>query len=125
MRAQCRQLATVVAISGSVDAANIGEVIAYTKRFILADKPIILDLTGVESFAPQCDSLFDVVEEECRHAEVEWVLVANSVITDLTRIGTDPAVVPTVDSVADALHYFADEILARRRRILPLLAKTA
>src|ERR1700682_48148 len=125
LRAQCRQLATVVTISGRIDATNIGHVSQYARRFILAEKPFVLDLSGVDSFAAQCTSLFHTVDEECRSAAVEWTLVASPAVTHLLRIGNDPAMFPTAGSVTEALHHSADDILTRRRRLLPLLAKTA
>lgn len=125
MRAQCRQLATVVAISGRVDTTNIGAVIEYTRRFILAEKHFVLDLSGVDSFAAQCISLFYTVDGECRSAGLEWALVASPLVTRQLRIRNDPAMFPSAGSVAEALHHFADDTLARRCRLLPLFAKTA
>src|SRR6201996_9816098 len=53
VRAQCRHLATVVTISGSVDATNVDQVIDYAQRFNLPDKPLVINLTGVASFSPR------------------------------------------------------------------------
>ncbi len=55
MRAQCRQLATVVTIKGDVDRNNIDQIASYVNRFILAEKPLALDLSGVNSFATAGD----------------------------------------------------------------------
>ncbi len=44
IRAHCRQLATVVTIVGDLDVANVDRATRYTRRFILAEKPFVLDL---------------------------------------------------------------------------------
>jgi anti-anti-sigma factor len=122
MRAQCRHLATVVTISGRIDATNVGPVSQYARRFVLAEKPFVLDLSGVDSFAAKCISMLRIVDEQCRSAAVEWALVASPAVTHLLHIGDDAAIFPTAASVAEALHEFADDILTRRRGLLPLLA---
>src|SRR5271163_2444603 len=98
VRAQCRHLATVVTITGAVDAANVDQVSEYSRRFILPDKPFVLDLSGLDCFAVQSVRLLYRIED---------------------------ASFPTVGSVHEALHYFADANSARRRLLLPLLIKTA
>ena len=57
MRALCRQLATVVTVSGEVNESNLDVITAYARRFVLTEKPFVLDLTGVSSFSPECISL--------------------------------------------------------------------
>ena len=44
IRACSRQLATVVTVTGDLDDANIDKVSQYTKRFVLREKPVVLDL---------------------------------------------------------------------------------
>lgn len=125
VRAQCRHLATVVAISGRIDTTNIGCITEHATRFVLAAKPIVLDLSSVDSIAAQCTSLFYAVDDTCGTAAVEWSLVASPAVTHLLRFSDDLDGIPVVGSVAEALHHFADEIRSRRRRLMPLLAKTA
>lgn len=122
MRAQCRQLATVVTVKGDIDRDNIDQIDAYASRFILADKPIILDLSGVNSISPQCISFFYDVDDECSARGVDWAVVISPAL--LADLGLQGAGVPTTGSVPEALHHFAEGNLARRR-LLPLLTKTA
>ncbi|MGH3674806.1 MAG: STAS domain-containing protein [Mycobacterium sp.] len=124
LRAVCRQLATVVTISGDVDANNVDRISAYTKRFILAEKPFVLDLSGVNAFSAPCVSLLYSVDEACFNAGVEWSLIASQPVLRALRVAGDGATFPTVASVPEALHHFADGI-GERRRLLPLLTKTA
>ena len=125
IRAQCRHLALVVTISGEIDEANVERVSQYIRRFILAEKPLVLDLSGVDSFAAQSISLLYAVDQQCRTAGVEWFLIAGQPVVRALRTFDDPAsFFPIAGSVPEALHHFADAIGARRQ-LLPLLSKTA
>ena len=124
IRAQCRHLATVVTISGEIGDTNIDSVRQYIRRFILAEKPVVLDLSSVDSFSAQSVSLLYTVDEDCRTAGVEWSLIASQPVLRVLRVLEDNDNFPTVGSVPEALQHFADVINARRR-LLPLLSKTA
>lgn len=121
IRAHCRQLATVVTITGDI-GTNIDRVSQYARRFIIPEKPIVLDLSGVNSFSPQGVSLLYAVDDACTAAGVEWALVASQPVMGELRASHDE--VPTFQSVPDALEHFA-EVIGERRRLLPLLGKTA
>ena len=124
IRACSRQLATVVTVSGELDDANLDKVSQYTKRFVLREKPLVLDLSGVSLATPHIVSLLCDVDDACSAAGVEWSLIASQPVSRAVRIFDDGVELPTVDSVADALHNFADALL-ERRRLLPLLTKSA
>ena len=124
VRAQCRHLATVVTISGAIDASNVDQVIEYAQRFNLPDKPFVLDLSGLDSFAAQAVRLLHRVDDACSAAGVEWCLIASQPVRRAVGIFDDRFELPTVASVADALNQFADAML-ERRRLLPLLTKSA
>lgn len=125
LRAQCRHLATVVTISGAIDLKNIDQVSDYTRRFILADKPFILDVRGVDYFASVGVALLQCIEQDCRAAGMEWALVPSPVVERVLRIVDEEASFPVVASVHEALHNFADTISDRRSLLLSLLKKTA
>lgn len=122
MRAHCRQLATVVTVKGDIDGTNIDRVAAYAGRFILAEKPFTLDLSGVSTFAPQAVSLFYDIDEHCDAEGVDWAVVASPAV--IAELREQDAGVPLTGSVPEALHHFAEGNLARRR-LLPLLTKSA
>lgn len=124
MRARCRQLATVVTISGDIDAANLPRVAEYAKRFILAEKPFVVDLTGVNSFAPEAVSWFAEIDARCVAAGIEWSVVGSQPVLQALRATGELDEMPVTASVPEALHHFSEGILARRR-LLPLLTKTA
>ncbi|ULE34421.1 STAS domain-containing protein [Mycobacterium sp. IDR2000157661] len=120
IHAVCRQLATVVTVDGVVDDTNIDPVTALARRFVLTEKPFVLDLSGVTSLPAQCVSLLYDIDESCYHADVEWSVVASEPALRVLR--TSGVDFPICESVPDALHHFA-ETIEQRRRLLPLLTK--
>jgi anti-anti-sigma factor len=124
MRALCRQLATVVTVDGDVNDANLDRVTAYAKRFVLTEKPFVLDLSAVNSFSVECISLLYSIDEACHQTGVEWSLIANQPVLRTLRLSGERETFPAAPSVAEALHHFAD-CIDERRRLLPLLTKTA
>jgi anti-anti-sigma factor len=123
--AQCRHLATVVTISGAIDAMNIDRVAEYSRRFVRADNRLVLDLSGVDCFSANGISFLYRLDEDCRTAGVEWVLIAGDAVLQALRIANDDTMLPLAGSVPEALHDFADDIFTRRRLLLPLLTKSA
>lgn len=122
IRAHCRQLATVVTIAGHLDGANVERASEYTDRFILAEKPFVLDLSGVDSFTREAVSLLFAVDDVCTAAGVEWSMIASRAVEQTLR---DAGIeFPAAGSVPEALNHFADAMVARRQ-LLPLLTKTA
>src|SRR5258708_9272434 len=81
VRAQCRHLATVVTISGAVDATNVDQVSEYSKRFILPDKPFVLDLSGLNSFATQAVRLLHRVDAICGAAGLQWSVIPSQAVS--------------------------------------------
>ncbi len=126
IRAQCRHLATVVTVSGTIDAANIEKVSEYSRRIILAEMPFILDLSGVRSFDSKALSVLYAVDDACSTTGVEWALIPGDAVKRVLPEGVDgEPLFPTAASVPEALHYFADLISTRRQMMLPLLHKSA
>ncbi len=125
VRAQCRHLATVVTVSGAVDTNNVDRVSEYVKHFMLADKPFVLDLSGVETFAAHAVRLLYSIDAACNAAGVEWAVIPSQAVNVTLLVTHEDATFPTAESVHEALHYFADANSARRRLLLPLLTKTA
>jgi anti-anti-sigma factor len=125
VRAQCRHLATVVTVNGVVDATNVDQVSAYSKRFILPDKPFVLDLSDVDYFAAQGVQLLRRIDDLCTAAGLQWSVIPSQAVTTALLITQEDSSFPVFGSVHEALHYFADANSARRRLLLPLLTKTA
>jgi anti-anti-sigma regulatory factor len=124
LRAQCRQLATVVTISGCIEDANVDALIERVGHYVLAEKPLILDLAEVRAFAAHGVLLLEAVDELCTAAGVEWSLVTSQSVLRALRLRGDHNAYLTSDSVPEALHHFSD-VMSERRRLLPLLGKSA
>jgi anti-anti-sigma factor len=124
MRACARQLATVVTLDGDIDSSNVGQVTQYVTRYVLAEKPFVLDLTAVNSISARGVSLIFALDDKCDAAGLEWELVANPAIVDSLSCDIDPTTLPLSGSVARALAHFAD-MTGRRRRLLPALPRSA
>ncbi len=125
VRAHYRHLATVVAVRGRIDATNVDQISEYARRFILGNEPLVLDLSGVNSFAPPGIWLLCVLDGDSRAAGVEWTLVGSPSVHDLLRDFDEEAKFPTSRSVHHALRTRADAIDRRRELLLPLIKKTA
>lgn len=127
IRACSRHLATVVAVRGDITAADIEAVTARVLRFVLPDTSFVLDLSGATSIAAEGAALLAAVDDACSVAGVEWALVSAAPVVALFDDDLRDRLLPVVDSVADALHDFADADAApaRRSMLLPLLQRTA
>ncbi|MET0451637.1 MAG: STAS domain-containing protein [Mycobacterium sp.] len=121
---QCRQLATVLTITGAIDEVNVALVVEQAKGCIIAEKPFILDLSGVTSFAAPAIALLDAIDEACFAAGDEWSLIASQQVSRTLRLCGVDEVFPATASVPEALHHFSD-VAGERRRILPILTKSA
>jgi len=125
LRAHFRHLATVVTIRGEIDGVNVDRVSEYIRRLILAENPLVLDLTGVSRFAPAGISLLCMLDDYSRAAGLGWTLVARPAVTELLTDDDGEAMFPITRSVHEALGNLADAIVIRRQQVLPLIAKTA
>jgi anti-anti-sigma regulatory factor len=124
LRRQCRQLATLLTVTGTIDETNVDLVLRHAKGCVIPEKPVIVDLSGVTSFTAQAIALLDDVAEGCAATGEEWLLIASpQVIRTLRLCGVEDDF-PTESSVPDALHHFSD-VVCERRRLLPVLTKSA
>jgi anti-anti-sigma factor len=120
MQAHLRHLATILTISGDIDARNIDRVSAYATRLVPVGNALLLDLSGVDFFAAQSISMLVAVEATCRGAELPWALITSHAVDRVLRISEDDDIIPAASSVPDAMQYFAD--LARMRQQVPFSA---
>lgn len=123
IRVQLRHLATVVTISGVLDASNAQDAMTATRRFVIAEKPVVLDLTAVSSCPDDYLPLLESLDQACRAEGVEWLLVTSPAVAAQIQIGEEGFAVAT--SVPEALQWLADDVFLRRRMLLPLLHRTA
>ena len=120
----CKQLASVMTVSGFVDQTNVECISDRARHCIIPEKAFVLDLTGVESFAKAGIALLDAIDDACFAAGVEWSLVAGEAMTHILRVHAQDPDLPVAHSVPEALHHFSD-VADERRRLLPMLTKSA
>jgi anti-anti-sigma factor len=121
MRAQLRHLATILTISGDIDARNIDRVSAYATRLVPVGNALLLDLSGVTFFAAQSISVLVTVGDACDNAGSPWALITSHAVDRVLRISEHDDVLPVASSVPDGIQYFAD--LASVRQQVPSFAK--
>lgn len=120
----CRQLASIMSITGDVDGFNVDCLSERARHCVIPEKAFVLDLSGVTSFASQGIALLDAIDQACSDAGVEWSLVAHEPIADALRVHAEDPRLPIAESIPEALQHFSD-VAFERRRLLPLLTKSA
>lgn len=121
--AYCRHGATVVAVSGRVDAGNVVPVTESAVRAISTGSRLVVDLTGVTTFTPRAVELLAAIDERCLTSGVDWALVPSEAVT--RRLGARVEGLPVIGSVAEAEHRFDEAVLRRRGGMLPWLRRSA
>ncbi len=123
VRAYCRHGATVIAVSGRVDAGNVERVTESTCRVVTAGTRVVLDLSGVSAFTPRATQLLSTFDRHCLTIDVDWALVPSDAVA--RRMHVDLTALPVIGTVAAAEHQFDDAILRRRGLLMPMLRRTA
>ncbi|MBS1694899.1 MAG: STAS domain-containing protein [Actinobacteria bacterium] len=125
IRAQARHLATVVSVYGEVTEANVDDVTACVRRFLLPETPIVLDICGVHIRTTRGLELIGVIDEHCAAIRVPWLLVATDAMVEVLALCVAEDLPATASSVPAALHQLADWNAAWRSLLLPLFKKPA
>jgi anti-anti-sigma factor len=118
VRTQSRHLATVLTISGDIDARNTARISSYATALVPLGTALLLDLSGVGFFAAQSISVLSAIEDACRSAALPWALVTSYAVDRVLRLSQEDDILPVVSSVPDAMQYFV--LLTRVRRQVPL-----
>ncbi len=121
--AYCRHGATVVAVSGRVDARNVAQVTESTLRAVCAGSRLVLDLTGVTAFTPRALDLLAALDRHCLTAGVDWALVPSEAVSRRLASRVDP--LPVIGSVAEAEHEFDEALMRRRGALVTWLRRSA
>jgi anti-anti-sigma regulatory factor len=125
IRAQSRQVANVVTVSGAIGMANLERVTALVRRFVLTEKSFVIDLSGVTAITAQATSMLAAVSADCERAGADWAVIESDAVAGFLACTTQSVDVPVAESVADALQYFAEGTARRRNMLLPLLTRSA
>lgn len=120
----CRQMASIMSVTGRIDESNVEFLGERARHCVIPEKAFVLDLSEVRAFARPGVALLDAIDEACYNAGVEWAIVADPAIAQALRAAADDPDLPIAGSVPEALHHFS-EVVDERRRLLPLLTKSA
>ncbi|MBV8788490.1 MAG: STAS domain-containing protein [Mycobacterium sp.] len=107
-------MATVLRISGEIDAANAGLVAEGIRHFSRLKAPVILDLGGLDFLGGAGLQALLVCNVEHRQSQIYCGVVDGSALRRITQVVPDHGL-PIVDSVNDALGYIETVIRAHRR----------
>jgi anti-anti-sigma factor len=99
-------VATVITISGEVDAHNAAEVGDCAQRLIGADRTVVIDMTGVKFLA--VDGLLQLLalKKVCRSACVNWMIATSDAVNRLMVAAQCQGEFAAVESVSEALARF-------------------
>lgn len=125
MRAHLRHLATVLTISGNIDASNTDRVSAYAARLIPVGNALLLDLSGVDFMAAQSVSVLATVGNASDDAGLPWALITSHAVDRVLRLSEHDDILPVASSVPDGMRYFADLSRVRQQVSLSERPKTS
>jgi anti-anti-sigma factor len=107
MRAHCRDQATVLKVTGEIDATNIDRFSDYTRRFVGEAPGLILDLSEVDFLCAKGISVLITLDGDCRRAGTHWAIVGSPCVRRLLHLGDPGDVLPTASSERKALKILA------------------
>jgi anti-sigma B factor antagonist len=109
-----RSLATVLRVTGEIDASNAEHVTQEIRRFCVLQTPLILDLSHLDFLGVAGFRALLALNRERQEAGVHCSVVTGHATRLLTRIVKDHGLA-IVDSVPEALQLINDAIRARRQ----------
>jgi anti-anti-sigma factor len=95
--------ATIIALRGEIDSANIDHLTSYIRGFICTGPALILDLSGVKFIGVAAFRALVAAGEECAQADQQWVLVNSEAMQLLLRASGCEHRLPVVNSLSEAL----------------------
>jgi hypothetical protein len=112
LRAQIRNTATVITVTGRVDTTNLELLLGHLRRFAKLETPVIIDVNRAEiDDSEAIERLLSTFGAECRRRATDWALVAPSAV----RLSlADEEHVVHRRSVVEAWQQFVMLIEARR-----------
>jgi anti-anti-sigma factor len=114
--------ATVIVVTGELDAANIHHLAQYAGRRLSDARSLILDLSGLDFLAAQGIRVLYELDRECDRRKTGWALVPGHPVTRLLRVCDKDAHLPSVSSIGEALERFSR--VAQARKLLQLVTKS-
>lgn len=106
--------ATVLALSGDVDAANAQRVQDFATSFVQGENALIVDLSGIVFFGARGISVLIAIRDTRRAADAPWALVPSRVVSRVLQLTSCDTELSSAASVRDALRLITDASGASR-----------
>ena len=103
MRAYCRDDATVVQVTGEIDATNVDRVYDFAHRFVAVAAGLIVDLSQVDFMCARGIYALHALVSECRAAKTNCVVIGSRAVTRVLLVGDPKDMLPTANSEREAL----------------------
>ena len=110
---------TVISVSGELDAANSAHLGEYVRRCAAYCDWLVLDLHDLAFIGTDGFATLQQIHTRCAAADMYWAMVPSVAVSRLLRICDRRRVLPTIQSVADALAAVQD-----RGRLLQLVSQS-
>jgi anti-anti-sigma regulatory factor len=98
-----RSGATVVAAHGELDAANIHDLIVHAHCRMGGERALILDLHALGFLGGRGIAALLAIGEHCADAALPWTVIPSPPVRRLLVIGDPDGLIPTADSLTEAL----------------------
>jgi anti-sigma B factor antagonist len=102
LRVHAHNVATVVCVSGEIDASNADRVGEAIRRISGRKSPLILNLSQLDFLGIAGFRALLTLNHECRHAQLPSSVVTGAVVRRVTGVFPDHGL-PIVESVPEAL----------------------
>ncbi|OBG68101.1 MULTISPECIES: STAS domain-containing protein [unclassified Mycobacterium] len=112
---QAHGLATVLGVSGEIDASNADLIAKAIRRFVRLRAPLILDFSRVDYLGSAGLRVLLLVQDECRLARLHCSVIGGVALRRLTRLVTGLGL-PLVDSIGEALQLIRASANGTQRR---------
>jgi anti-anti-sigma factor len=99
--------ATVIAVTGELDTCNLHHLSDYTRRHLTGQRPVVLDLSGLDFLAAQGIRILFEIDEQCGRYGLDWALVSGRPVNRLLRICDRNGRLPAAASIDEALQRFS------------------
>ncbi|MDH6196830.1 anti-anti-sigma factor [Mycobacterium frederiksbergense] len=99
---------TVISVNGELDASNATKLTDCGIRHSGPNGQLVLDLSAVEFFGACCFACLRTLNVKCAEANVDWVLIPSTAVSQLLRICDPASALPVVTGLQAALSRLRD-----------------
>lgn len=115
--------ATVIAVTGEIDASNADFLITVLRGFAAQKASLVLDLSDLVFFGAQGLRVLSDFDEQCRRAGIVWALVPPEMLRRMMQVIDIGQRLPVSNSADDAVKSLERPSTSSERSALPCVAK--